>query len=337
MEPKKLILETHLSPGDTVMLTAAVRDLHHAHPFKYITDVNTTAQEIWENNPYITKLKWTQQIRKLRNEQLYTITPQKPDENAQIIECHYPLIDHCNKRPYHFIHGYAQYLEKKLGITIPITDFRGDIHLSEQEKNWIPQVQESPINHKGSYWVIFAGGKRDYSAKWFDPLRYQQIVNHFLGTITWVQVGQIDHWHQPLQNVINLIGKTTTRQLIRLVYHSSGILCPITFGMHLAAAVPTKPGMPKNRACVVIAGGREPSQWEAYPFHQYIHTHGMLPCCEDGGCWKSRCQKINDGDPKDKDLCVRPVVVSNNLQIPECMAMITAQDVIRRIEMYLHP
>ena len=35
--------------------------------------------------------------------------------------------------------------------------------------------------------------------------------------------------------------------------------------MHLAAAVPTTDGRP--RACVVIAGGREPVAWEAYPWH----------------------------------------------------------------------
>jgi len=33
--------------------------------------------------------------------------------------------------------------------------------------------------------------------------------------------------------------------------------------MHLAAAVETKPGMPQNRPCVVVAGGREPERWLA--------------------------------------------------------------------------
>ena len=41
---------------------------------------------------------------------------------------------------------------------------------------------------------------------------------------------------------------------------------------------------------MVVAGGREPAQWEAYPHHQFISTNGALRCCEQGGCWKSRCQ-----------------------------------------------
>jgi hypothetical protein len=118
------------------------------------------------------------------------------------------------------------------------------------------------------------------------------------------------------------------------MYHADGVLCPVTFAMHLAAAVVTKPGKPRNRACVVIAGGREPMQWEAYPHHQFLGTNGALLCCDQGGCWKSRCQPLNDGDPKDQDLCVEPVDVSADLRIPKCMHMITAADVIRRIELH---
>ena len=104
--------------------------------------------------------------------------------------------------------------------------------------------------------------------------------------------------------------------------------------MHLAAAVETRPGRPKNRACVVIAGGREPAQWEAYPHHQYISTNGALWCCEDGGCWKSRCQLVGDGDEKDTSVCSLPVQIRSELRIPRCLDMISAQEVIRRIEWY---
>jgi hypothetical protein len=115
------------------------------------------------------------------------------------------------------------------------------------------------------------------------------------------------------------------------MYHAQGVLCPVTFAMHLAAAVDVKNGAPKNRPCVVVAGGREPSQWEAYPHHQYIHTNGALLCCDNGGCWRSRTVPLGDGDPKDQldKLCVD--VVGN---LPRCMDMITDDEVIRRIELY---
>jgi hypothetical protein len=115
------------------------------------------------------------------------------------------------------------------------------------------------------------------------------------------------------------------------MYHAQGAISAVSFLMHLAAAVEVKPGMPLNRPCVVIAGGREPPQWTAYPHHQFIHTVGALRCCDNGGCWKSRTRPLGDGDQKDNadQLCVDPVG-----DLPRCMDMITAAEVCRRIEMY---
>jgi hypothetical protein len=81
----------------------------------------------------------------------------------------------------------------------------------------------------------------------------------------------------------------------------------------------------------VIAGGREPPHFTAYPHHQFIHTVGALSCCDDGGCWKSRTRALGDGDSKDRpeELCVDPVG-----DLPRCMDMITSAEVIRRIELY---
>jgi hypothetical protein len=97
-----------------------------------------------------------------------------------------------------------------------------------------------------------------------------------------------------------------------------------------------KPGRPKNRPCVVIAGGREPSQWEKYPHHRYLETNGALLCCDNGGCWKARCQPVGDGDEKDlaENRCLKPVAVAAELVIPRCLDMITAEDVIRAVESY---
>lgn len=58
----------------------------------------------------------------------------------------------------------------------------------------------------------------------------------------------------------------------------------------------------------------------------------MLPCCCSGGCWKARVLPLGDGDEKDlkENLCVDVV---NSL--PRCMNIITAADVVRRMEMHL--
>jgi ADP-heptose:LPS heptosyltransferase len=310
---RRLILRSRQSPGDILMLTAAVRDLHLAHPQQFETDVRTSAEAIWENNPRVTKLA-------------------ERDSNVEVIDMHYPLIHESNQKPYHFVHGYAQYLEQKLGLSIPVTKFNGEIFLHDEERHSPLPGQELP----DKFWIMMAGGKYDFTAKWWNPTSYQRVVDHFQGTLQFVQCGEQGHWHPPLQNVINLVGKTSLRQFIRLMHHAAGVVCPVTFAMHLAAAVETRAGMPKVRPCVVLGGGREPTQWEAYPQHQYISTIGALSCCLEGGCWKSRCQLVGDGDEKDRrDVCEQPVQITPELRIPKCLDMITPEDVIRRIEMYL--
>ena len=310
---RKVIFRNHQSPGDILMLTAAVRDLKLSHP-DILIDVRTSAGEIWENNPHLTPLN-------------------EKDKDVEIYEVSYPLIHNSNEGQYHFIHGFRYDIEEKLKVKIKPTLFKGEIFLSEQEKSWISQVEEKGI--KKDFWIIMAGGKYDYTCKWWNPDFYQEVVNHFKGKITFVQCGEEKHWHPKLKGAVNLIGKTDLRQFIRLIYHSSGVVCPITFAMHASVAIESKRGF-KNRPCVVIAGGREPSQWEKYPHHRFLETNGALDCCNNGGCWKSRCQKVEDGDSKDdKNLCIYPVKLKNRkLSIPKCMDMIKPQDVIRAIEMY---
>ena len=53
---RKLILRNFQSPGDVVMLTAAVRDLHRCHPGEFLTDVRTSCPDLWRHNPHLTPL-----------------------------------------------------------------------------------------------------------------------------------------------------------------------------------------------------------------------------------------------------------------------------------------
>jgi len=299
---RKLILRNCQSPGDIVMLTAAVRDLHRAHPGEFLTDVRTSCPALWAHNPHITPLA-------------------DDDPDAEIIDCHYPLIHRSNRVPCHFLHGFPAHLNERLGLQIRVTEFSGDIHLSATERK--PGF--------GRYWLLVSGGKTDFTIKWWDPERYQQVVDRLHGRIQFVQVGERGHLHPPLERVIDLRGETDLRQLIRLVHHAEGVVSPVSLLMHLAAAVETPPGGPRHRPCVVIAGGRESPHWTAYPHHQFLHTVGALRCCDDGGCWKSRTLPLGDGDAKDQpdERCVDVVG-----ELPRCMDMITSEEVVRRIEMY---
>jgi ADP-heptose:LPS heptosyltransferase len=238
------------------------------------------------------------------------------------------LIHRSNQEPWHFLHGFVDFLNDRLGLRIRPTEFKGDIHVSEREKSWISQVQEI-VREEVPFWIVSAGGKFDYTIKWWDRERYQTVIDQLRERVLFVQVGEAKHYHPALERVIDLRGRTDLRQLVRLVYHAQGVLGPVNLLMHLAAAIEMKSPMPKNRPAVIIAGGREPPQWEAYPHHQFIHTVGQLLCCDNGGCWKSRTVPLSDGDLKDQDLCVDVVG-----RLPRCMDMITAEEAVRRIELY---
>jgi ADP-heptose:LPS heptosyltransferase len=309
---RKLILRSRLSPGDIVMLTAAVRDLHRAHPGEFLTDVRTPCPALWEHNPHVTPID-------------------DLDPGAEAVDCAYPLVHRSNQEPWHFIHGFMQHLNYTLGTRIRPTAFQGDLHISGTEKSWYRQICEA-LGRELPYGLVSAGGKFDFTAKWWDPTRYQEVVDRFRGRLLFVQVGEEGHHHPPLRGVLDLRGKTELRQLVRLMYHAQGVLTPVSLLMHLAAAVEVKGGRPRTRPCVVVAGGREPSSWEAYPTHQFLHTNGALACCDAGGCWKARVVPLGDGSDADKpeNLCVDVVG-----RLPRCMDMITAEDMARRIELYL--
>jgi ADP-heptose:LPS heptosyltransferase len=311
--PAKLILNCRLAVGDVVMLTAALRDLHRLYPGRFVTDVRTPYADLWRHNPWITPLT-------------------DGDPEIRLIECHYPLIHRSNREPWHFLHGYSRHLAEQLDLDIYPTAFRGDIYLSKKEKS-LPSLVERMAGEAGPYWIICAGGKYDYTIKWWHRRRWQEVVDQLQGRIRFVQVGEENDYHPPLRGVVDLRGRTTLRELIRLVYWSHGVLCPVTSLMHLAAAVPIPPGRAGERPAVVVAGGREPPHWEAYPWHRFLHTIGVLPCCASGGCWRSRTVPLGDGSENDRPekLCASYVAETG---LPRCMDLITPSRVVASLLEY---
>lgn len=308
---ERLVLRLGMSPGDVLMLTAAVRDLALQYPGRWSIVPRTAAGELWENNPHVVK------------------PDDKLDVQAHQVTCHYPAVNQSDRRPLHFVSAFHEFLSAELGVPLTCSEFRGDVHLSEQETAWPSDIDG--LGTERPLWLVAAGGKRDFTCKWWHG--YQQVIDLLAGEVEFAQVGEAEHWHEPLTGAVNLVGRTSLRQLVRLMRHARGVLCPVTFLMHLSAAVPTPDGL--LRPAVVIAGGREPSHWEAYPGHQFIHRVGAYPCCAHGGCWRSRCQRIGDGDVKDtENTCERPIMARPDLMIPECMASITPGEVVAAIRMF---
>lgn len=314
---RKLILQNFQSPGDIIMMSYAIKALHEQYPEQYLTDVRTPCKEIFEGNPYVTPLD-----------------PKDPD--VKILKMDYPNIHKSNQNAVQFVNAFIDDLANKLEIKLDPIQWDGAIWIRDEEKQWWSQIHEI-LGYDPPFWIINAGHKWDYTAKAWDFERYQKIVDTF-PDLWFVQVGLKEHNHPPLkgENLINLIGKTDTRQMIRLVWHSYGVITPISFPMHLAYAVPPHPRYNrKSRACIVIAGGREPNHWQAAANQQFVHTCGMLDCCDYGGSWKSRVVPINDGDKKDKDLCLHPVKLKTGQCIAKCMDMITAEEICLLVKKYM--
>lgn len=317
---QKVIFRNSLSPGDIATMTVAVRDLMEAHSDKFIVDVESPCSEIWENNPHLTPLK-------------------KDDPEVRVINAEYLLIHKSNQHPVHFINGYRCDFEEKLNVKIPVGRWDGSIFIGDHEKQWYSAVYEI-LGKDVPYWVIDAGYKNDFTCKQWDFEKWQEVVNS-CPDVWFVQIGVKHKWHIHPElkgdNLINLVGKTDLRQLIRLIYNAYGVLTPVSMPMVMSYLIPAHPRFKRlSRACVVVAGGREPNHWQQGPNQQYIHTCGMLPCCDLGGCWKSRVQPIGDGDEKDKNnLCEKPVTLGTGQVIPKCMDMIKAGEVTNQVLKYM--
>jgi ADP-heptose:LPS heptosyltransferase len=225
---------------------------------------------------------------------------------------HYPLIHQCNQRNIHFIDAYIHYLNDKLNINLKNTHNKPFIYLTNKEKS---------TNKYDKYWLICSGYKNDYTVKNWGYHNYQKVVNAFYNKIQFIQVGESEHNHKPLEKVINLIGKTNHRQLFKLAWHAQGGLGGVSYLHHIFASF--------QKPFVCIASGMEPTTWEKYNTEIYLTKQGCLPCCNHGGCWKSHTTKLNK---KTNNLCLLPVIGEDT--IPKCMDMIHPEEVINAINSY---
>lgn len=315
--PRRLLLYHKRAPGDTIVMTALVRDIALAQPGRFEVAVDTNAAAMWENNPYIVPVKELKSARGVEHIKL-TYGKGLRDQNHETV---------------HFLSYFHRDFEVQARVRIPLTLPYPDLHLSVEER------AQRPI--EGRYWVFLSGGKSDFTAKVWASQAWTETAKELarLG-IPLVQIGGADkgHWHPEIPGVLNLVGRTGLRDWVRLVHHADGVICGVTGTMHLAAAL--------QRPCVVIAGGREAWWWEAYVRenaglggldtaqklavpHRYLHTIGLLDCCSRHGCWKNKVLALH-GDPS---VCKYPIVKPGQA-VPKCLDMITPAHVIEAVMSY---
>ena len=327
MSKTQLVIKHKWALGDTVLLTALVRDIQLAYPNQYQIVVNTNWSNVWWNNPHVVRsdaaassqakhveVSWGDAIR--------WNSYAKYDDRREMK---------------HILAWYHYDFERKTGIHVPVTKPRPDLHMSEQELN-------SRI--EGRYWVILSGGKLDLTAKHWHAHRAQEVVDKLLEKgIHCVQAGatHTNHIHPPLQNTTNMLGKTeNVRDLWNIIRYADGVICGVTGAMHIAAAF--------ERPCVVYAGGREDPWFEAYvnafqafgptaePVkveHKFLHTIGLLECCANQGCWKNRTVALDPQDltRKAHTLCRQPLRTAPH-PVPKCQDLISSDHVVEAVMDY---
>jgi ADP-heptose:LPS heptosyltransferase len=325
----RLIIRHRWALGDTVLLTGLVRDIHRAYPDQYEIMVDTNFTNVWWNNPHVIKFEAKSLPRPTRVEVGW---------GDGIRWNGYARSGNNQKEMKHILAWYHYDFERKTGIKVPVTDPYPDLHLSQDECR---------RRIEGRYWVILSGGKLDLTNKHWHAHRYQELVDRLLPYgLSFVQCGatHTKHVHPPLNGVLNMVGQTeNVRDLWNIILHADGVICPVTGAMHIAAAL--------KRPCVVIAGGREEPWFEAYvdnfkafgeaatpvPVpHKFLHTIGMLPCCDIQGCWKKRVVPLDQRDlhKKSYTLCRSPIRPVESHPVPECMHLITVDHVAEAIMDY---
>jgi len=157
MKKRKLYLKNYQSPGDILMLTATIRDLHQCYPDQFLTNVETSCNALWENNPYITPEVSHDDADATFIEIEYGHEPgKKPGDPYR----HLGLVHQCNDGAHHFTFGYTHDLNNKLGLDVLPTKLGGDVHISDEEKGWYSQVYEI-LGKDVPYWIVNAGCKSD--------------------------------------------------------------------------------------------------------------------------------------------------------------------------------
>ena len=214
--------------------------------------VKVVESEIWKNNPYITINTADFQKNKAALLQL---------NNPETNYCKLDTPTMCRQRAdKHCIEQICEHY----GIKDP--ELRCEIFFTDQELETIKKI----VNDlDGKYIVIEPHSKKDYTPnKEYSFDKWQKIVDEISKHIQVVQVG--NKKEKILDNVIDLVGKTTFREAVGIIRDSCLFLSTEGGLIHASTAVDTQ-------SLVIMTGYQSPVLW-SYPQNTniYIGTHG--PC-----------------------------------------------------------
>lgn len=282
----KLALECSLGLGDIVVLTAAIRELKQQYGFDLLPIVAPGYNPLLRGSPHF------------RSDIHYHTRAEYPNrlDCAPMAAGFYTFYQHRK----HFVQYALDWIGQQLGLSLATDKLRGEIWLTEAEKKQRPVAKP--------YWVLMAGGKRDATVKFYP---HWQAVADGLGDV--VQTGHRADWH-PKLNGVPFIDCHSSRDFARLIYHSAGIVAPVTAAVHIAGAF--------GKPAVVLAGGYEPAGWIQYPGHIVLNRF----TCGAQACFKKWAEPTGHGQPHQEctDRVPGPVLFPRCMNETEPEAIIAA-------------
>jgi ADP-heptose:LPS heptosyltransferase len=289
----RVLLKSNEAPGDMLVLTAAFEAIAKFHAYKYTFKVQCCAPEIFQHNPHCSEFA-------------------RPD---RVIDVEHTPSWEADTRDARFISSYTEWLGDALGIKVRSAVTKPRIYLSPAELA-APRVIAEP------YAVICSGYKPDGPLKNWGHGNWVAVSNWIQRQgLKVVQVGLAHHVHQRLPGAIDMIGKTNTRELFLLAFHSVYGCGHESYLSHIYAAY--------ARPFACLAAGLCSRTWAAYATEQYVTRQGTMGCCRTGGCGKHKLLGAEDG-------CVYPDQVAGE-GVPGCLARITPAEVIAAIEQWYAP
>lgn len=290
--------------GDTIAITPLVRDLKTAYPNSRLSVDGTLADEVFRYDSRVG-------LRDLAAPSL-TIDYKATHDRARM--------DHSARFLWAGHDDFYRQTGKRLRMETP----RPDLVLSDDE---LLPPEGLP------YIIVASGAKLDMPLKLYPHNRWVRIVESLrdLGYAV-KQVGALQdhrypHIQDPLPGAENLLGKTSLRQLFRLVRHAAGVVCHTSLPLLVASAF--------NTACVTIGGGREDPWLFEDAGVEYLHTIGQLACCELSGCRAAFPIPVHDKPYPPGTLCADPALCGDSY-VGRCMTLISPDQVVEALLTQIH-
>lgn len=264
-------------PGDCWCLTSIVRDFAEQFPGDSLS-VDVPCPAIFEGNPF-----YTPYIHKPGQEIFFRFATGSGNQFYGNF-----------RKTDTMVGAIYDYMRKHTGRNVQQKCTAPEIYLTEDEKRYSLIPPEKPVC------VLNAGWKADIPAKYWGMEKYESVVEALRDKVTFVQVGANRRgmdFHKHIPGAVDMIGKTTLRELAQLVYHADFVLTGISQLHHLSGIQCYKP-----RHCITVAGAREPENWanchsrEGVTWHWITSRNEFKRCVpkkpgfhDQATCWESDC------------------------------------------------